>query len=76
MININHQLKVAFVDIGERHLNKGDVVKVQNGYQTMVHMEVLEASAVISKIGIGSVVRKGFRSKDSDFDEITIGEYG
>ncbi len=73
VININRHLRVAFIDIGQRSLNKGDVIEVQVGYQDTAYMEVFEASAVISKVGVGAVVKKHFRSKVSDFDKIKIG---
>jgi len=73
VININHHLQVAFVDIDQRNLNKGDVGEVQVGYQETVFMEVFESSAVISKIGVGPVVKRNFDSDISDFEQIKIG---
>ncbi len=73
VINVNHHLKVAFIDIGQQDLEKGDVVAIQITHDEVVYMQVLEATGVISKIGIGANAKKYFNVRPSDFKGIRIG---
>lgn len=73
VMNVNQHLRVAFIDIGQRYLSKGDVIEVQASHDKRVYMQILETSGVISKIGFGRVVERNFDARPSDFKRIRIG---
>jgi len=73
IINVNHDLQVVFIDIGDRYLKQGDVLEIQTAPGSVVYMQTLDASKVLSKLGLGSIVLTHFNAIASDINKIQIG---
>jgi len=70
IININHQFRVAFTDLGKDSLDVGDIVEVKTTEGRTVYLEVIETLSVLSKL---APVRSGQMKTDlSDFARITV----
>jgi hypothetical protein len=71
IININRNFQIAFTDLGNKSLKHGDIVKVYLDSDGFVYMQVLESSAILTKLGISKV--EGFQTSFKDFQRIAIG---
>jgi len=72
IINVNHQLRIAFTDLGDRMLNPGDVVKIYNNGNFIAHLKVVETSEVVSKLAI--IDEGQYQATFGDFTSINIGD--
>lgn len=70
IININHQYKIAFTDIGSEYLRKGDLVEIYTDGKFVSYLEVSEASGAISKLI--PPTQQG-KSKGADFSKVAVG---
>ena len=70
IININHDQKIIFVDLGRDVLSIGDVMNV-DGADHPIYLEVLETSDAVSKLRISK--NEKYYSNVSEFDGVTVG---
>jgi len=71
IININQNYKIAFTDLGSRFLSQGDVVKIYLNTDEFLYLQVLESSAILSKLGPSKV--EGFQTNLNNFQRIAVG---
>jgi len=71
IINVNHQLKIAFTDMSNLYLGIGDIVKVYNKGKLLTHLKVVETSDSVSKLV--PVQGKNIYTKSTDFSKINVG---
>ena len=72
LININQNYQIAFTDLGSRVLKQGDIVKVFINTDDFVYLEVIESSAILSKLGVSRA--DGFQTNLNDFQRLTVGD--
>ena len=71
IININQGFQIAFTDLGDRFLKPGDIVKVFINKEDFVYMQVMESSAILSKLGISH--KEEPKTNLQDLKRIAIG---
>jgi len=72
IININQNYQIAFTDLGNRILSPGDIVKVTLGPDEFVYLQVIESSAILSKLGVSKT--QGFSTNLNDFQRLAVGD--
>ena len=71
IINVNQSYQIAFTDLGNSTLKRGDIVKVSLNSDEFVYMQVLESSAILSKLGVSQ--QEGFKTNFKDLLRISVG---
>jgi len=71
IININQNYQIAFTDLGNRVLNQGDIVKVSLNTDEFLYLQVLESSAILTKLGPSKA--EGFQTNLNDFQRMAVG---
>jgi len=71
IININQSYQIAFTDLGSRVLSQGDIVKVSLNTDEFLYLQVVEASAILSKLGPSKA--EGFQTNLNDFQRMAVG---
>ena len=72
IININQNYQIAFTDLGNRTLNSGDIVKVSLSADDFIYMQVIESSAILSKLGPSKI--EGFGTNLNSFGHLAVGD--
>ncbi|MBF0511388.1 MAG: hypothetical protein HQL13_03570, partial [Candidatus Omnitrophica bacterium] len=71
IININQNNQVAFTDLDNRLLKRGDLVKIFVNDDEFVYMQVVESSNMLSKLGVSQ--NEDFKTNLSDLPHIVVG---
>lgn len=69
IINVNYRYKVAFTDLTRQSISQGDYVEVLNQNEVVLQLKVLEASDVLSKLGVLDPT-----AENVDFQNIRVGQ--
>jgi len=72
IINVNYKYKIAFTDLTDEQLKKGDIVGIYRDGVLIAYMEVITPGSVISKLSWKE--RLGKYKNSVDFNKVNIGD--
>ncbi len=72
IINVNYKYKIAFTDLTDEQLKKGDIVGIYRDRVLVAYMEVIAPGSVISKLSWRE--RVGRYKNSVDFSKVNIGD--
>ena len=71
VINVNQNYQIVFTDLGSHVLKRGDIVKVFFNGDDFIYMQVLESSAILSKLG--PVQSDSYKTNFKDLQRLSVG---